>query len=274
MRILKNKIALTLTVAICCIALFASFIALTSFTNRATANNLTSMGSTFDLAPDDSDVNVAAFDTSISNNQVEGTVFLNSITDNIDQYIKETKLQQEALALQQARRASEANAQKPESGNPENRSETNEGQPQPEAAPEPVKSQGANLNGYEQQVLAIINNIRAGHGLAPLAPSQALTNIARSRSADMLSRNYFSHYTPEGTNLFDLLRGNGIGYANAGENLAHSMPASAGSPHVFADAWMNSPGHRDNILRGVYNQIGIGIAENGGRRVVTTVFTN
>jgi len=100
------------------------------------------------------------------------------------------------------------------------------------------------------------------------------TDIARSRSADMLSRGYFSHYTPEGTNIFNILKANGIGYRNAGENLAHSMPASAGSPEVFANAWMNSPTHAANILRPQYRSIGIGVAENNGRRVVTTVFTN
>jgi len=134
--------------------------------------------------------------------------------------------------------------------------------------------QPANLNSYEQQVLDSINNIRAANGLGPLAASQTLTNIARSRSADMLSRGYFSHYTPEGLNIFNILKSNGISYRNAGENLAHSQPASAGTPQAFADAWMNSSTHRANILRGEYGQIGIGLAENGGRRVVTTVFMN
>ncbi|MGM0368398.1 MAG: DUF4214 domain-containing protein [Actinomycetota bacterium] len=136
------------------------------------------------------------------------------------------------------------------------------------------ESGGANLNGYEQQTLAQINNIRVANGLNALAPNQALTNVARQRSADMLNRGYFSHYTPEGTSVFNLLKGNGISYRNAGENLAHSKPASAGSVGAFMNAWMNSPTHAANILRGVYGQIGIGIAENNGRRVVTTVFMN
>ncbi|MDD3777566.1 MAG: DUF4214 domain-containing protein [Actinomycetota bacterium] len=132
----------------------------------------------------------------------------------------------------------------------------------------------ANLNGYEQQVLNQINAIRQANGLNALAPNQALTDIARQRSADMLSRGYFSHYTPEGNNIFNFLKANGVGYRNAGENLAQSSPAAAGSPEVFANAWMNSPTHAANILRAQYGSIGIGIAENGGRRVVTTVFTN
>jgi len=144
----------------------------------------------------------------------------------------------------------------------------------PEAGNATQQTASANLNAYEQQILNQINAIRAANGLNALAPNQALTDIARSRSADMLSRGYFSHYTPEGTNIFNILKANGIGYRNAGENLAHSMPASAGSPEVFANAWMNSPTHAANILRPQYRSIGIGVAENNGRRVVTTVFTN
>ena len=132
----------------------------------------------------------------------------------------------------------------------------------------------ANLNGYEHEILAHLNAIRAAHGLGPLSPSQGLTNVARHRSQDMLSRGYFAHTTPEGTNVFNLLRANGISYSIAGENLAHSMPASAGSPQVFANAWMASPSHAANILRSQYRNVGIGIAENSGRRVVTTVFSN
>jgi len=137
-----------------------------------------------------------------------------------------------------------------------------------------VSADSANLSVYEQQVLALLNNIRVANGLSPLAPNQSLTDISRNRSADMLDRGYFSHYTPEGTNIFNILRANGISYKNAGENLAQSMPASAGSPEAFVNAWMNSSAHAANILKPQYARIGIGLAENNGRRVVTTVFMN
>ena len=137
-----------------------------------------------------------------------------------------------------------------------------------------VSADSANLSGYEQQVLALLNNIRVANGLNPLAPNQSLTDISRTRSADMLGRGYFSHYTPEGTNIFNILRANGISYKNAGENLGQSMPASAGSPEAFVNAWMNSSAHAANILKPQYTRIGIGLAENNDRRVVTTVFMN
>ncbi|MBM3702544.1 MAG: DUF4214 domain-containing protein [Actinobacteria bacterium] len=137
-----------------------------------------------------------------------------------------------------------------------------------------ASADSANLSVYEQQVLALLNNIRMANGLSPLASNQSLTDISRTRSADMLDRDYFSHYTPEGANIFNILRANGISYKNAGENLAQSMPASAGSPEAFVNAWMNSSAHAANILKPQYARIGIGLAENNGRRVVTTVFMN
>jgi uncharacterized protein YkwD len=132
----------------------------------------------------------------------------------------------------------------------------------------------ATLSAYENQVLVRINAIRAQNGLCSLSAVQSLTDIARGRSADMLARNYFSHTTPEGKNIFNYLRESGISYSYSGENLAHSTPADAGSADVFMHAWLNSPTHRANILREAYTKIGIGVCENGNRRVVTTVFTN
>ncbi len=262
MVIIKNKIILVLLAALISAVLFVSLLALTAFSNKAHINHIAPASSNYRAQPQE--VNVASVDTHTNSVSIQGKDVFNTVDQNLNGYVEQARIQQEnqQYAEQQAQQQSEAQA--PEQNTVQADS----------PAPAQVQNQGANLNGYEQQVLALINNIRTAHGLQPLAPSQALTNVARSRSADMLSRNYFSHYTPEGTNIFDLLRANGIGYRNGGENLAHAMPASAGSPQVFADAWMNSPSHRDNILRGAYGQVGIGIAENSGRRVVTTVFTN
>lgn len=140
-----------------------------------------------------------------------------------------------------------------------------------EAAPaEP----SASLNDYESAVLHLINTIRASNGLGALQPSQKLTDIARSRCNDMIANSYFSHYTPDGRNIFNIFRENGVSYRNGGENLAQSSPASAGTPDAFANAWMSSPTHKANILRAEYTRIGIGISDGGNRRVVATVFTN
>lgn len=138
----------------------------------------------------------------------------------------------------------------------------------------PPAEPSASLNDYESAVLHLINTIRASNGLDALQPSQKLTDIARSRCNDMIAKSYFSHYTPDGRNIFNIFRENGVSYRNGGENLAQSSPSSAGTPEAFANAWMSSPTHKANILRAEYTRIGIGISDGGNRRVVATVFTN
>jgi len=140
--------------------------------------------------------------------------------------------------------------------------------------PSALQNAGVNLTDYEAAILYLINTTRVNNGLAALQPNQSLTDIARTRSNDMLSRDYFSHYSPEGKTFFNILRECGIVYRAAGENLAHSKPASIGSPEAFLNAWMNSPGHAANILQSKFGIIGVGMTENSGRRIVTTVFRN
>ena len=89
-----------------------------------------------------------------------------------------------------------------------------------------------------------------------------------------MDRDYFSHYTPEGTTVFNLFRANGIKFKIGGENLGQAMPAGIGSPEAFMNAWQNSASHNANMLRAGYNYIGVGMVDNGDRIVVTTVFTN
>jgi len=90
----------------------------------------------------------------------------------------------------------------------------------------------------------------------------------------MMDRGYFSHYSPEGTTVFNLMRANGIISKIRGENLGQAMPAGIGSPEAFLNAWKNSASHNANMLRAGYNFIGVGMVDNGDRIVVTTVFTN
>jgi uncharacterized protein YkwD len=142
-----------------------------------------------------------------------------------------------------------------------------------------VKTEAANapsavLNEYENAIAALINNHRVENGLNAIAYDGTLTNVAKLRSQDLMDRNYFSHYTPEGTNVFDLFRANGINFKIGGENLGQAMPASIGTPEAFLNAWTNSPSHNANMLRVGYNFIGVGMVDNGDRIVVTTVFTN
>ena len=139
-----------------------------------------------------------------------------------------------------------------------------------QVAPKPQ----AVLNDYENAVAALINSYRVASGLNAMAYEPTLTYIAKLRSADLMDRNYFSHYTPEGTTVFNLMRENGIVAKIRGENLGQAMPAEIGSPEAFLGAWQNSASHNANMLRAGYNYIGVGMVENGDRIVVTTVFTN
>lgn len=142
-----------------------------------------------------------------------------------------------------------------------------------ESAPQPtIAATAVNFSGLEAGILNTINSIRQSHGLGALSPNQMLTDIARSRSGDMIARGYFSHHNPDGQNITHILAANGVRYRNFGENLGQSKPAGYGTPEAFGNAWMNSPSHRDNMLKGYYTLIGVGVSDGGGRRVVTVVF--
>ena len=103
------------------------------------------------------------------------------------------------------------------------------------------------------KVLWYTNEIRAIHGLSPFYALEPLMNGAGSHAADMAVRNYFSHYTPEGWS--PSMRANGWGfYGGVGENIACGNP----NPGQVVATWMESPGHRANILNPYYTHIGVG----------------
>ncbi|MCP6429200.1 CAP domain-containing protein, partial [Klebsiella pneumoniae] len=79
--------------------------------------------------------------------------------------------------------------------------------------------------------------------------------LARNYAQDMLNRNYFSHYSPEGQSPFDRMKQAGITYSAAGENIAINRTVQQAEA-----AFMNSSGHRANILNSTYTKVGIGIA--------------
>jgi uncharacterized protein YkwD len=132
----------------------------------------------------------------------------------------------------------------------------------------------AALNNFENAVAIYINNYRIENGLNALECDLPLTYVAKLRSQDLLYRDYFSHNTPEGTNVSNILKSFGIKYKKIGENLAHAYPASYGSPEAFIDLWENSPPHNRNLLRAEYKKVGVGVIDNGDRVVLTAVFTD
>ena len=89
-----------------------------------------------------------------------------------------------------------------------------------------------------------------------------LTRVAQAHSEDMARREYFSHTNPDGRSPFDRMTAAGYKYSLAAENIA----AGQTTPHSVIDAWMNSPGHRANILNCGLTEIGVGYATGGSYR--------
>jgi uncharacterized YkwD family protein/spore coat assembly protein SafA len=113
--------------------------------------------------------------------------------------------------------------------------------------------------GVEQQVLSLVNKERAKVGLKPLQMDWELQRVARVKSQDMYSKKYFSHQSPTYGSPFDMMKQFGIRYRTAGENIAQGQR----TPQEVMNAWMNSSGHRANILKADYTHIGVGYEANG-----------
>lgn len=135
--------------------------------------------------------------------------------------------------------------------------------PNPATNPNPGNSVG--VSAEEQQALSLLNADRAANGLPPLRINAALTGLAQAYSQDMINRSFFSHTNPQGQSPFDRMRLAGIQYGYAGENLAINV-----SVPEAEQAFMNSPGHRANILSPHYTQVGVGVrhSSNGSVYVV------
>lgn len=112
---------------------------------------------------------------------------------------------------------------------------------------------------FQNQVVALTNQQRAKYGLPPLTMNWELQRMARIKSEDMRTRNYFDHMSPNYGSPFNMMTSFGIHYSYAGENIA----AGQQSPQAVVNAWMQSPGHRANILSKNYTQIGCGVAFGG-----------
>jgi uncharacterized protein YkwD len=120
------------------------------------------------------------------------------------------------------------------------------------AAPAPAPA------GDGEQVVAIVNAKRAEAGCAALKIDGRITTAAQKHSSDMAARDYFSHDTPEGVDFAERMKA--AGYPSpGGENIA----AGQRSPAQVMESWMNSPGHRRNILDCSFATIGVGLDTNG-----------
>lgn len=112
---------------------------------------------------------------------------------------------------------------------------------------------------YENEVIRLVNEIRTENGLKPLTANWELSRIARYKSEDMSGNRYFSHTSPTYGTPFQMIRAFGLSYRSAGENIAYGQR----TPAAVVNAWMNSSGHRANILNASYTQIGVGYCASG-----------
>lgn len=121
------------------------------------------------------------------------------------------------------------------------------------------------VSGYASEVVKIVNSERAKQGLAPLTVRNDLAQYAQLRSTEIVSN--FAHMRPDGASPLDYVMDiNGI--FTAGENIAYGQS----SPEAVMNAWMNSPGHRANILNSNFTMIGVGCYEENGTLYWTQIF--
>ncbi len=125
----------------------------------------------------------------------------------------------------------------------------------------------------EREHFLLVNAFRVMHHIPALARNTSVDAVARAHSQDMVTRKYFSHYSPEGKGPSQRLQDAGIAWSACGENIAWSSYAMDGIQ--FVNQWVQSAGHRGNMLDPVYNTIGVGFifdASSSYRNMATQVF--
>ena len=115
------------------------------------------------------------------------------------------------------------------------------------------------VKSVEAEVARLVNAERAQEGLAPLTLDWELSRVARYKSQDMHDRGYFSHQSPTYGSPFEMMRAFGLRYRTAGENIARGYASAA----QVVNAWMNSSGHRANIMNAGFTKIGVGYVADG-----------
>ncbi|GHI01489.1 CAP domain-containing protein [Neobacillus kokaensis] len=132
--------------------------------------------------------------------------------------------------------------------------------PKQPAAPQNKQAATGTISQYAQQVINLTNAERRKKGLSDLKADTQLSGVAQKKALDMQQNHYFSHTSPTYGSPFDMMRDFGVTYKSAGENIAQGQR----TPQEVVTAWMNSEGHRANILSTKYTHIGVGF-ENAGK---------
>ena len=127
----------------------------------------------------------------------------------------------------------------------------------------------SNINGFSKEqveVLNLVNKERKANGLKPLTLNKELSNVANIKSRDMIEKGYFDHTSPTYGSPFDMMKTFNISYKAAGENIAMGQK----TPSEVMNSWMNSSGHRANILNSTYTELGVGIQKDSNGTIYWT----
>jgi uncharacterized protein YkwD len=123
--------------------------------------------------------------------------------------------------------------------------------------PDPVDGDPLPGESREERVLVMVNQARADYGLAPVEWHDGAAAVALEHSQDMAARNFFDHVNPEGQTPGDRLAEGNVELTGWGENIA----AGYLTADAVMEGWMNSPGHRDNILNPMWTHLGVGVTD-------------
>ena len=115
----------------------------------------------------------------------------------------------------------------------------------------------APLASLEDEVIRLVNVERAKNGLGPLTKNWEASRVARIKSQDMIDKKYFAHNSPTYGSPFNMMENFGLKFSSAAENIAYGQRTA----QEVMTAWMNSPGHRANILSKTVSHIGVGAAK-------------
>ncbi|WP_409305046.1 CAP domain-containing protein [Peribacillus sp. SCS-155] len=166
--------------------------------------------------------------------------------------------QQTPPARQQPAQKQQTPPQQPAQQQPSPQQQT---QPTQQPAGQQTNGQTAASDVYQivQRAIELTNQQRRQNGLPPLQADTQLNGVAQTKAQDMQQNNYFSHTSPTYGSPFDMMRDMGVTYSAAGENIAQGQNTA----EQVIQAWMNSEGHRKNILSTKYTHIGIGCETSG-----------
>lgn len=128
----------------------------------------------------------------------------------------------------------------------------------------------SSVKAFEDEVVRLVNVERSKRGLQTVKNNWEIARVARYKSQDMINKKYFSHTSPTYGSPFKMMETFGIRFSAAGENIAYGQK----TPAQVMSGWMNSPGHRANILSATYTNMGCGVAKSStGVYYWTQLFT-